>query len=385
MKQVSRVAAIVFGLVLGVISQLKPDTTAACKLAYVFGAQGKVSPPQDHGPNKTFCKSINKTCCSDEDFKMMWKKWQDNTTSINNTIRGIRITEFQDLLNLTKYLGDAEENVTKISNVLKSTKSSGDPACMTPAHVQANMASLELVRVALIQFNLTAKTCWNYTQNLMNALMCATCDANVQDFIDTNLKAFTISNSECSRFIGSCGEHIKAIHAVYFYYNVYYRLTFCSNKAEFNLRTVPLMMNFPLQTMRAIDGCLNIKNPDDCAEVCRTQLGFSTMVNYEYQNKKSLNLFNEAIKNYTLNFKPPNTTVNNTEPIIKRRRRVLPNNAVEELNQYKVTVRRFGLNFDQYTRNNLDGYDEITLKEIFAGNIFAVAGAAMFVLLVASF
>lgn len=129
----------------------------------------------------------------------------------------------------------------------------------------------------------------------MNSLMCAACDYEARDFIDINNKIFFLSNQECGRFIDACGDHIKAIQAVYFYYNIYYRLTFCTNKAEFFLRQVPVFMNFPLKTIKAVEGCMNIKNPDDCAEVCRTQLGFSTMVNYENANKERLSDFNKAI------------------------------------------------------------------------------------------
>ena len=217
-------------------------------------------------------------------------------------MRSWRITEFRQLLNLTKYLDDAEKNITAISNAIKNTKFEGDPACMSPAHIQGNFEKHELIKVALVQFNATARQCWNYTQGLMNALMCASCDYEARDFIDVQNKMFFLSNQECSRFIDSCGEHIKAINAVYFYYNIYYRLTFCSNKAEFTGKTVPHFLNITQKQMKALDGCLNVKNPDDCAAVCRTNFGFSTMVNYENENKPKLTAFNNVIVNFTKTF-----------------------------------------------------------------------------------
>lgn len=367
------------------VSQLKPDPKAFCKLAYVFGAKGDLKEPVINDVNRTYCKSLNKTCCSEEDFKIMKDKWDSNST--NDTIRFARIQEFKDLLNMTKYLEEAEANISTISEIIKRSKIEGDPACVTPAHLQGNMATLELVKVALKQFNVTARTCWNYTQGLMNGLMCAACDYDAANFIDVNTKALTISNQECYRFIDGCGEHIKAIHAVYFYYNIYYRMTFCNNKAEFSGKSVPIMMNFPAKTMRAVDGCLNIKNYDDCAEVCRTQFGFSTMVKYENENRIRLGEFNKAIKNFTKNFVKPttNSTNNQTEekptiPSTKRRaRRLLPQNAIDELNQYSVIVRKYGLDLDQYTRNNLDGYREITPQEVFSSGIYTLSALAMFV------
>ena len=57
-------------------------------------------------------------------------------------------------------------------------------------------------------------------------------------------------------------------------------------------------------------------------------------------------------------------------------------NAVDELNSYRVQIKKYGLDLDQYTRLNLDGYDEITMTEVFSGKILA---GAMFSLLFALF
>ena len=53
-------------------------------------------------------------------------------------------------------------------------------------------------------------------------------------------------------------------------------------------------------------------------------------------------------------------------------------NAVDELNSYRVQIKKYGLNLDQYTRLNLDGYDEITMTEVFSGKILAGAVFSLF-------
>lgn len=145
---------------------------------------------------------------------------------------------------------------------------------------------------------------------------------------------------------------------------------------------MPLFLNITQKQLKALDGCLNVKNPDDCASVCRTHFGFSTMVNYENENKPKLAAFNDAIVNYTKTFVFPKDTVNATPAFantsqIRRVRRLLPMNAVDELNMYRVQIKKYGLDLDQYTRQNLDGYDEITMTEVFSGKILAGALAGL--------
>ena len=53
-------------------------------------------------------------------------------------------------------------------------------------------------------------------------------------------------------------------------------------------------------------------------------------------------------------------------------------NAVDELNSYRVQIKKYGLDLDQYTRLNLDGYDEITMTEVFLGKILAGAVFSLF-------
>lgn len=53
-------------------------------------------------------------------------------------------------------------------------------------------------------------------------------------------------------------------------------------------------------------------------------------------------------------------------------------NAVDELNSYRVQIKKYGLDLDQYTRLNLDGYDEITMTEVFSGKILAGAVFSLF-------
>lgn len=50
---------------------------------------------------------------------------------------------------------------------------------------------------------------------------------------------------------------------------------------------------------------------------------------------------------------------------------------VEDLNQYRVQIRKYGLNLDQYTNNNADGYDEITMKAVFSGKIITITLASL--------
>lgn len=349
--------------------------TAACKLAYVFGGEGNSTSYKPNNQTSKFCKSLNLTCCSSNDFMKMYDLWENS--SVADNIKTSRTKDMRDLIDLVNFLQKADTDLTAITNEIKKTRIDADPACLTPAHVQGNINKLELINVGLTQFRKTGRTCWDYTKDILNGLMCASCDSDAQTYIDTKTKVLTISNQECSRFITACGEHIKSIHAVYFYYNIYYRLSYCNTEGVFFSNKIPTFMNFNTTTLKAIDGCMKYKNKDDCAGVCSTQFGFSTMVNYQFENKNSLIMFKDSIVNYLKTGGNPNMT-NNTKPPQPKRRLLPPAAwAASELASYKVLVMKNGMNFDKYTANNLDGYTNIEMSEVFFGKLLTVASTTI--------
>lgn len=344
-----------------------------CKLAPIFGAVGN-SPFYRPSNQSQFCKTLNSTCCSAEDFKTMQKVWEGNTT---DSIKKIRTGDMKQIIKFLEYLDTADKGMERMAELIKkNSKRSGHPACVTPAFLQRDVASLDLIQTLLTTYKSSSKKCWNYTKNLMNGMMCAACDADAQNFIDTSNRNIYISNEECSAFIDGCADHIKSVNALYFYYGVMYRLTFCDENGGFLLKQVPEFSTFPESAIKVINGCLFSKNKDDCATVCKKNIGFTTMVNYEYYAKPQLERGQKAIQEYlriygAMNFSNntsnnTNKTDNNTNPVVKR---VLNQQAVQELDRYNVIVMKNGVRFSEYTKNNMDGYTDISEAEVFFGLI----------------
>lgn len=355
-------------LVASLASALCSDNTSICKMVPDFGGIGNTtaSPlPKDAG----FCTNLNSTCCSASDFAKMNTVWIGDNK--DKSLRLERSKEMKQVVGLVSYLMVANKDLLYLSDEIKKAKIDADPACSTPAYIHRKMAELELIKTAVVTFNSTAKRCWNYTKNLMNGLMCAACDHKAQDFIDYKKKELTLSMKECNTFLANCGDHLKAISAVYFYYNTYERLTYCNELGKFAKQKIPDFTIFPKNLKTAIDNCLNSNSHDDCVTVCQNQIGFTTMANYEYSNKQILASDKEAIEKYL-------EKKNEAKPQSKR---VLQGSTVspdvaetlKRLNAYTIRISGQGLDLYQYTDKNADKYEDIDIKYVFSARVATIA------------
>ena len=350
------------------VVRTQPPADAVCKLAYMFGAEGKSTPFRVNNTAIPFCKNVNASCCSESDYQKMYQLWEDPNKP---NIRTNRTEEMKDIINILSYLRLFDTKVKDFVEHIKKLKYTPDPACSSPAFVQGNINKLGLIDAALLQFNISSRQCWSYTKNLMNGLMCASCDMNAQNYIDTKNKLLIISNAECMKFIDACGAHFKAIHAIFFYFNIIYRLTFCDKKGFFRSREIPQMVQITAKMTKAINGCLNVKNKDDCATICSAQMSFSTMIRYEYEHKPKLEHAMETTVKY-LNL-TSNRTVNKQEtPATKR---LLPESdllaSIKVIDSYSMTSAKYGLEFSQYVIDDKDGYKDINLTQVFSSHIHA--------------
>lgn len=349
------------------------DTSSTCKLAPDFGAVG--NQPVGLMPNTTkFCKTVNKTCCSQEDFEIMNSIWADSKNPDN--LRSLRTRQMRETLNIVKYLEEAEKKLIELSLIIKEGKNA-DPACSTPAYIQRQLYKLNVAQTSINQYHITSKQCWEYTKNLMNGLMCAACDADAQDFIDKKNKQLLITQAECDNFIAHCGEHLKSVKAFHFYFNVYSRLTYCDLNGKFNLDLTPEFNNFPKKDHEALNGCMNSKRKDDCIQICKSQLGFTTMTNYESNHLQNITNHKTMIENYInkekakieKELKEKNLTLKK----VTLYRRILEdpkpakmtvNQTMELINNYSINITLKGLNLFAYTKDNMDGFADIDLKDV---------------------
>lgn len=366
----SRITARTIMLVVVFITAVRtqPPADAVCKLAYIFGAEGKSIPFNINTTAIPFCKNVNASCCSESDYQKMYKLWEDPKQP---NIRTNRTDEMKDIINILSYLRLFDSKVKDYTELIKKLKYTPDPACSSPAFVHGNINKLGLIDAALLQFNISSRQCWSYTKNLMNGLMCASCDMNAQNYIDTKNKLLTISNAECMKFIDACGQHFKAVHAIFFYFNIIYRLTFCDGKGFFKSREIPQMVQISAKLSKAINGCLNVKNKDDCSTICSSQMSFSTMIRYEYEHKPKLEHAMETTVKY-LNLTSNRTVNKQTTPATKR---LLPDSnllaSIKEIDSYSLTSAKYGLEFSWYVTGDKDGYKDINLTQVYSAHIHA--------------
>jgi hypothetical protein len=349
------------------------DTTSTCKLVPDFGGVGNAT-VASLPKNSKYCRNLNSTCCNATDFEQMRNVWEGKVNNVS--LRGERTKEMKEMIGLVGFLEKAHTDLLWFSQEIKKAKINADPACGTPAYIHRKMEDLELIKTAVVTFKQTGKQCWEYTKNLMNGLMCAACDHQAQDFIDYKKKELTISGRECRTFLDSCGEHLRAIAAVYFYYNTYHRLTYCDTLGRFSVQKVPDFSNFPKNIRKAIEGCLNSKNQDDCITVCQSQIGFTTMANFEYHNKARLlteqtDILNFMVKmNKTRNSKAQSKRLLQTELVAKN-----VSETLARINNYTIRVARTGLRLSKYTVDDVDGYKDISAVEVFSAKIVTAAVA----------
>lgn len=346
------------------------DPTSICKLAPDFGAVGNqtIAPlPKD----AKFCRNLNKTCCSPEDFQTMWSIWQDPKR--NDSLRSVRMNQMKTMIQVVRYMKEADQKLIVISNIIKQSQINADPACGTPAYIQRQLHKLAVADTAVKQFTNTGKRCWKFTKNLMNGLMCAACDAEAQDYIDYKKKELFITNEMCDTFLTECGEHLKAIQAIYFYFDVYARLTYCDLDGKFSIHEVPRFINFPKSVSEAINGCMNNKRRDDCTVVCQSQLGFTTMTNFEFEKRDTLDQYRKKVKDYITKMtaeveKRAKMKAEEKKNIFQRR--ILEKakdieETIARLNLYKIKLAPKGLNFTHYVKDDVDGYQDIKESDIF--------------------
>ena len=368
-------------------SEFCTDTTSICKLVPDFGGNGNTIITK-HNETSPFCKTLNTTCCSKDDFEKMKKVWEEKEGN-KSSIRDERTKEMKNAVELVQFLSKADSDLFWLSQEIKKEKTNADPACSTPAYIHRQMKELNLIKTAVTTFKQTGNRCWNYTKNLMNGLMCAACDARAQDYIDNKKKEITISSNECSTFIRYCGEHLKAINSVFFYYNTYQQLTYCNTKGKISVDVVPKFTNIPKSIKQAIDGCLNSNNRDDCVAACQSQIGFTTMANFEYQNKQRMADDQKTV----LDFLAKSGSTKQAEtPVAKRILAddppapptppplISPNveETLRRLNLYNIRVSKFGLDLTKYTLDNKDGYTDIDLGKVFSAKLLVVASFWLF-------
>jgi hypothetical protein len=357
-----------------------------CSLAIdAFGAKTVLPGPPVNRSSITspYCTSLNTTCCTADDFNMMYQMWEGPMN--NNTLRNNRTTQMTQLVSTVRYLQQAQQAVSSLATQIKNSKYLGDPACMTPANLTGDIQNLGLVTSALALFEQTTPVCWGFTKNLMNSLMCASCDPSFYRFYSQSTGTITISNNECMSFITACGEHIQAMNSIIFYFNIFYRISFCNQNGGFTGFTVPESVFLPDQTIKALTGCLAMPNKDDCGAVCTSQYGYSTMINFEYTNLANITKYANKVKTY---FNSTQTATPTKTAILKastsrRRRRVMQALKIPFLNSLSVSVIFPGVEFSKYTYNNSDGYSDMDLTPVFASAQLMTLGISFFISLLA--
>jgi hypothetical protein len=139
------------------------------------------------------------------------------------------------------------------------------------------------------------------------------------------------------------------------------------------------MVEISAKMSKAINGCLNVKNKDDCATICKAQMSFSTMMKYEYEHKPKLENAMETTVKY-LNLTSNRTVGKQETPATKR---LLPDSnllaSIKELDSYSLSSAKYGLEFSQYFQDDKDGYTDINLTLVFSANIYK--GFSLIVLL----
>lgn len=357
----------------------KNPNSLYCKLAPFFGAKGETKPTKY--TNKNFCKKINLTCCSDNDFLKIQKYWEDSFSKISMVER--RALEMRTLLGKFKLLKDYESEIQVRLTRVKKYKRTGQPACVSPAHVMGNIIRLKLLDSAIGHYKISSKKCWGYTKDLMNSLMCAACDAEAQDEIQTDSNKIVISLDECNKFTDNCLDHLKSLWAMTHYLTYANYLAQCTDDAEFQGEADNMMMSSNL--LRAVDSCLTDKNPDDCMQVCRSQISFTTQLSFENDNIERILRFLRNVEiafgsiaaeerkrrestNKTQNSNstnPNNSTKNTTKQRVLEFGQEILGSQSEKIDSFRTLVSTNGLNLSNYTVNNDDGFESLNINLLF--------------------
>ena len=204
------------------------------------------------------------------------QNWWENSFDRISVVEQ-RLIEMRTLLGRFNRLGNYLPEIQVRVDRIKNFKLTGQPACVTPAHIFGTILELKLVDTAMKSYQGSSKTCWSHSRSLVNGLMCSVCDAEVQDMFQTDSRTqiidgksqdvqfnrVLISNKECLAFTDACNLHIKSMWAITHYITFMNMLTKCSEHAEFNGSHESIVLEDA--ELRAINSCLHAKNPDDCA------------------------------------------------------------------------------------------------------------------------
>lgn len=360
----------------GIIA-LMQTVNGQCKLAYVFGAQG-TTPSR---PNKSgFCSTVANTCCSDDDFKLMHANWEASKTT--PVLKIVREKEMKEMVESIMYLGEAKKFYTEVLENIKKSKESPEPICKSSAHVLGNIFQLGLLETSMEQFNKTARKCWDYSKNTLNAFMCASCDADKQNNYDVINKLIFVPNAECRLFTDKCAEHVKVIQALGFYYNMFKKVSMCNEKGHFLSETVAPEFDMYAKTLKATNACLNTKTMDDCAEVCRSQMGFTAMLNFESKFLPDFKKYMADLKGHKelmekIRKEDPKKKLRATieEPSVPVAKRVLQGDkSAQILNDFRVIAGTNGVTLSSYVVDNKDGFTDISMVAVFGNSMIRSVG-----------
>lgn len=370
-----------------------------CPYVNFYGAESLTYNYTRSEKERKFCKSVNNTCCSSDDFSQIEAYWESSLSKISNF--DLKALEMKTLITIAKKLIKYEDIMYDKAVKIKEAVLTSQPVCSSPAFILGNIFKLGLIKTGVKHYIKSASVCWDYTKNLLNAMMCASCDYDAQKKFISDKKRIQISLNQCFEFTDACKDHLKSLNAITFYLSYYYRLTFCNDKGEFEGDIDGLSMDSKL--IQAINSCIKEKNPDDCSEVCRSQFGFSSMTVFE--NKEFANIYvggerldqaleEEWRKNYANVQKKHDDNAfsfdniedlrdsmrDKIKDIAAKKNRELasevdpqkhektPNTVVRpvfNLETFGVEVTNDGLNLTSYTAENADNYAAVSLDRIF--------------------
>lgn len=208
------------------------------------------------------------------------QNWYENSFDKISVVEQ-RLIEMRTLLGrFRKMIQYKDEVYVRVTRV-KQFKITGQPACVSPAHILGKIIELGLVETAIKSYEDSSKKCWNHSKLLVNGLMCAVCDANNQDQFISDTKRVVVNYKSCLSFTSNCLDHMKSVWALTHYLTFMNMMSKCDEFAQFNGSHDEYIMEEA--ELKAINSCLHAKNIDDCAAVCRNQMGFNSKLNFEQQ------------------------------------------------------------------------------------------------------
>lgn len=165
-------------------------------------------------------------------------------------------------------------------------------------------------------------------------------------------------------------------------------LAMCTDGAEF--KGTAENMNMDSDLLQAINSCLHEKNIDDCMQVCRSEISFSTQVSFEHNNiERILKLLRQVEAEFgevAANKRKEEEAKKKTQTKI----RVLADDKKDEneVDKWGTLVTLKGINLTNYTTNNTDNFESLNVKLLFPNRslglnfIIALLGFTIFNLII---